>query len=313
MTASSTRAVPAGRARPGAPAALLLLSVAALASPALLPRAGTAADMTDMLSRRVPVPERPVRIVSLAPSITETVFVLGQGERLVGVTDYCDYPPEATKKPRVGGISTPSFEAILALRPDLVLATSESNYAEHVERLTALALPVYVIRPVDFETVLESIERIGAVLGTAEAARARVASMRREADAIAQAVAGSPRPRVLYVVWPNPLIAPGRGTLITELIRRAGGESVTGGEPLLYPRLSLETVIERRPERIIVGRHSQAPAQELLRGWDQLTALAAVREGRVSAVDGDLVHRPGPRMIEALRALARALHPERVP
>jgi iron complex transport system substrate-binding protein len=270
-----------------------------------------AGDVTDMLGRQVRIPDRAARIVSLAPSITETVFVLGDGERLVGVTDYCDHPPEATRKPRVGGISNPSFEAILALRPDLVLATSESNYAEHVQRLVSLGLPVYVIRPVTFETVLDSIERIGSVLGRAEAARGRVASMRREADAIAQAVQGVPRPRVLYVVWPNPLIAPGRDTLITELIRRAGGES--GAEPLPYPRLSLEMVVERRPDRIIVGRHGQGTVEDLLRGWERLTAVTAVREGRVYAVDGDLVHRPGPRMIEALRALARALHPERVP
>jgi iron complex transport system substrate-binding protein len=275
--------------------------------------AARAGDVTDMLGRQVRIPDRAARIVSLAPSITETVFVLGDGERLVGVTDHCDYPAEATRKPRVGGISNPSFEAILALRPDLVLATSESNYAEHVQRLVSLGLPVYVIRPVTFETVLDSIERIGRVLGRAEAARGRVASMRREADAIAQAVQGVPRPRVLYVVWPNPLIAPGRDTLITELIRRAGGESVTGAEPLPYPRLSLEMVVERRPDRIIVGRHGQESAEDLLRGWERLTAVAAVREGRVYAVDGDLVHRPGPRMIEALRALARALHPERVP
>ncbi len=276
-------------------------------------RAGAAGEVTDMLGRRVRIPDHAARIVSLAPSITETVFLLGDGERLVGVTDYCDYPPEAARKPRVGGISNPSFEAILTLRPDLVLATSESNYAEHVQRLTLLGLPVYVIRPVTFETVLDSIERIGDVLGRGDVARGRVASMRREADAIARAVQGAPRPRVLYVVWPNPLIAPGRGTLITELIQRAGGESVTGAEPLPYPRLSLETVVERRPDRIIVGRHGQGSVEELLRGWAGLTAVAAVREGRVYGVDGDLVHRPGPRMIEALRALARALHPERVP
>ena len=112
----------------------MLLAVA-LTGLAAVPRAGAAGEMTDMLGRRVRVPDHAVRIVSLAPSITETVFVLGDGDRLVGVTDYCDYPPEATRKPRVGGISTPSFEAILALRPDLVIATSESNYAEHVERL----------------------------------------------------------------------------------------------------------------------------------------------------------------------------------
>jgi iron complex transport system substrate-binding protein len=290
-----------------------LVLVAALSGLAADTRGAATREVTDMLGRRVRVPDHAARIVSLAPSITETVFVLGDGDRLVGVTDYCDYPPEAARKPRVGGISTPSFEAILARRPDLVLATSESNYEEHVQRLVSLGLPVYVIRPLDFETVLESIERIGAVLGREALARARVAAMRRDADAIVHAVAGAPRPRVLYVVWPNPLIAPGRGTLITELLQRAGGESVTGTEPLAYPRLSLETVVERRPDRIIVGRHGQGTVEELLRGWERLDAVSAVREGRVSAVDGDLVHRPGPRMIEALRALAHALHPDRVP
>jgi iron complex transport system substrate-binding protein len=296
----------------GAAAALVVL-VAAQGELAAGARAAGVREVTDMLGRRVRIPDHAARIVSLAPSITETVFVLGDGDRLVGVTDYCDYPPEAARKPRVGGISTPSFEAILARRPDLVLATSESNYEEHVQRLVSLGLPVYVIRPLDFETVLESIERIGAVLGREPLARARVAAMRRDADAIAHAVAGAPRPSVLYVVWPNPLIAPGRGTLITELLQRAGGESVTATEPLAYPRLSLETVVERRPDRIIVGRHGQGTVEELLRGWARLDAVRAVREGRVYAVDGDLVHRPGPRMIEALRALAQALHPDRVP
>jgi iron complex transport system substrate-binding protein len=291
---------------------VLLLAVA-LAALTAGPLAAVAGEVTDMLGRSVRVPDHATRIVSLAPSITETVFALGDGERLVGVTDFCDYPPEATRKPRVGGISTPSFEAILALRPDLVLATSESNYSEHIERLVSLGLAVYVVRPVDFETVLESIERVGAVLGRGAVARERVASMRRDADAIARAVAGSPRPRVLYVVWPNPLIAPGKGTLISELIQRAGGESVTGSDPLPYPRLSLETVVERRPDRIIVGRHGQGTVDDLLRGWERLGSVAAVREGRVFGVDGDLVHRPGPRMVEALRALARVIHPERVP
>jgi iron complex transport system substrate-binding protein len=276
-------------------------------------RAGAAGDVADMLGRRVRIPDHPARIVSLAPSITETVFALGDGDRLAGVTDYCDYPPEATRKPRVGGIATPNFEAILALRPDLVIATSESNYADHVERLTSLGLPVYVVRPVDWETVFESIERIGDVLGRDAVARAQVAAMRRDADAIGRAVAGAPRPRVLYVVWPNPLIAPGGGTLINDLIQRAGGESVTAAEPLPYPRLSLETVVERRPDRIIVGRHGQESVEELLRGWERLGSVSAVREGRVYGVDGDLVHRPGPRMVEALRALARVIHPERVP
>ena len=306
---ATTAARPASR-----PVARALLFLAAmLGALGVGAHPGWAGDVTDMLGRRVRVPDHPARIVSLAPSITETVFALGEGDRLVGVTDYCDYPPEATRKPHVGGISTPNFEAILAVRPDLVIATSESNYAEHVERLVSLGVPVYVVRPVDWETVLESIERIADVLGDGAAGRAQVVAMRRDADAIGRAVAGASRPRVLYVVWPNPLIAPGRGTLINELIWRAGGESVTGTEPLLYPRLSLETVVERHPDRIIVGRHGQETVEELLRGWERLGSVGAVREGRVYGVDGNLVHRPGPRMVEALRALARVIHPERVP
>ncbi len=306
------RVISARRALRRAARAALALAVL-LSGLGIGARAGAAGDVADMLGRRVRIPDHPARIVSLAPSITETVFALGDGDRLAGVTDYCDYPPEATRKPRVGGIATPNFEAILALRPDLVIATSESNYADHVERLTSLGLPVYVVRPVDWETVFESIERIGDVLGRGAVARAQVAAMRRDADAIGLAVAGAPRPRVLYVVWPNPLIAPGRGTLINDLIQRAGGESVTAAEPLPYPRLSLETVVERRPDRIIVGRHGQESVEELLRGWERLGSVSAVREGRVYGVDGDLVHRPGPRMVEALRALARVIHPERVP
>ena len=307
--ASSPSAARRARLR-GGRALVLALIAATLGAGA---RVSPAAEVTDMLGRRIRIPDHPARIVSLAPSITETVFVLGEGDRLLGVTDYCDYPPEATRKARVGGISNPNFEAILALRPDLVIATSESNYAEHVERLVSLGLPVYVVRPVDWETVLDSIERIGDILGRDAVGRARVAAMRRDADAIGRAVAGLPRPRVLFVVWPNPLIAPGRDTLINDLIRRAGGESVTGAEPLLYPRLSLETVVERQPDRIIVGRHGQETVEELLRGWERLGSVSAVREGRVYGVDGNLVHRPGPRMVEALRALARVIHPERVP
>ena len=306
-TRTTVRRAPGRTARTVLLLALIVLGLGAGA------RVSAAGEVTDMLGRRVRIPDHPARIVSLAPSITETVFVLGEGDRLIGVTDYCDYPPEATRKARIGGIANPNFEAILTLRPDLVIATSESNYAEHVERLVSLGVPVYVVRPVDWETVLESIERIGDVLGRDALGRAQVAAMRRDADAIGRAVAGSPRPRVLYVVWPNPLIAPGRDTLINDLIRRAGGDSVTGDEPLLYPRLSLETVVERRPDRIIVGRHGQETVEELLRGWERLGSVTALREGRVYGVDGNLVHRPGPRMVEALRALARVIHPERVP
>ncbi len=275
--------------------------------------AARAAEVRDMLGRPVTVPERPARVVSLAPSLTEIVYALGGEGQLVGVTEYCDFPPAALKKPRIGGIYTPNFEVILSLRPDLILATTEGNRAEHIRGLEGFRLPVYVVRPLDFLTVLESIERVGRLLGREGEARRLVVSMRRQAEEIARALEGVRRPRVLYVLWGNPLIVPGRDTLITDLIRRAGGESVTGEEPLAYPRFSMEEALARQPERIILAQHGEASVDQRLREWQHLTLLPAVRQGRIHQIDGNLVHRPGPRILDGLRALAGFFHPELVP
>jgi iron complex transport system substrate-binding protein len=263
-----------------------------------------------MLGRRVAVPARPVRVVSLAPSLTEVAYAVGAGDRLVAVTDNCDFPPEVAGKPRIGGIYNPNFEAILSARPDLVLATTEGNREEHLRRLLALGLAVYVVKPVDLPSVLDAIGRVGRVLAQAAETERLVAALRRDADGVARAVDGARRPRVLYVVWGSPLIVPGRDTLLTDLIRRAGGESVSGEEPQDYPRFSMEEALARRPERIVLGGHGRRSVEEHLRLWPQLRLLAAAREGRVGVVDGDLTHRPGPRVIEALRELARLIHPE---
>jgi iron complex transport system substrate-binding protein len=272
--------------------------------------AGAAAEVQDMIGRRVAAPPVARRIVSLAPSLTEIMFALGAGEDLVGVTQFCDYPPAATAKPKIGGIYTPNFEAILSLRPDLILATTEGNREEHISGLERLGVPVYVVRPTDFASVLVSVERVGGLLGRRAGAAALVAAMRGAADAVARAVADRPRPRVLYVLWGNPLIVPGRDTLITDLIRRAGGDSVTGDEPLAYPRFSLEAALSRQPERVIVAGADHVPVDQRLREWEALGLLPAVRQGRVDGVDANLLHRPGPRIVEGLRVLARAIHPE---
>jgi iron complex transport system substrate-binding protein len=169
---------------------------------------------------------------------------------------------------------------------------------------------VYVVHPVDFASVLDSIGRVGRLLGREAEARELVGRMQREADAIARTLGAARRPRVLYVLWGSPLIVPGRDTLITDMIRRAGGESVTAAEPLAYPRFSVEEALARQPERVVLAQHGLASVDDRIREWRHLTLLPAVREGRVSGIDGDLMHRPGPRIIEALRQLARLLHPE---
>jgi cobalamin transport system substrate-binding protein len=269
-----------------------------------------AEPVTDMLGRRVAVPARPVRVVSLAPSLTEIAYAVGAGDRLVAVTDNCDFPPQVAGKPRIGGIYNPNFEAILTARPDLVVGTTEGNREEHLKRVEALGLALYVVKPVDVPSVLDAIGRVGRVLGQTAETERLIAALRREADAVARAVDGARRPRVLYVVWGSPLIVPGRDTLLTDLIRRAGGESVSGTEPQEYPRFSMEEALARRPDHIVLGGHGRRSVEEHLRLWPQLRLLAAAREGRVGVVDGDLTHRSGPRVIEALKELARLIHPE---
>jgi iron complex transport system substrate-binding protein len=286
-----------------AAAGVLLVLLLASADP------GRAGEVRDMAGRTVRVPDRPARVVSLAPSLTELVFALDAADRLVGVTQHCDYPPAASEKPRVGGIYTPNFEVILSLRPDLVLATTEANRDEHVRALEEIGLPVYVVRGESFAAVLASIDRVGALLGRGQAARELADGMRRRAEAISRAVSGTRPPRVLYVIWGNPLIVPGRGAMITDLIRRAGGASVSADEPLEFPRFAMEEALARRPERVVIARHGRETLAQRLREWPHLALLPAVRDGRVDGIDGDLLHRAGPRIVEGLEALARLLHP----
>lgn len=283
---------------------ILLVSLLLAAGPA------SGGTVQDMLGREVRVPDRPGRVVSLAPSLTEIVYALGAEAQLVGVTTYCDYPPEATQKPKVGGMTTPNLEAILALGPDLVLATTEGDREQDVRDLERLGLPVYVVRPTSFATVLESVLRVGEILGRPDRARQLVEGMRREVEAIARTTRPLPHPRVLYVLWGDPLIVPGRDTIMTDLIRLAGGVSVTGQEALPYPRFSLEEVVARNPEVIVLAQHGSASVDERLERWRHLRLLSAVRQGRIYGIDGNLIHRPGPRIVEGLRTLARLFHPE---
>lgn len=264
----------------------------------------------DMLGRDVTLPAAPRRIVSLVPSVTEILYGLGAEELVVGVTTLCDFPPAAQQKPKVGGIVNPSLEVILGLRPDLVLATTEGNRDSTVEQLGGLGIPTYVVSPKNFAGVLESVERIGQLTGRREAAGRMVAELRRRGERILDATRGRPRPGVLYLVWADPVVVPGRDTLITDLIRMAGGASVSADARIEWPRLSLEQVVARAPEVIIVATHSRAHVDDALRRWrEQKILLPAFQAGRVHTIDGNLIHRPGPRVIDGLEALARMIHP----
>lgn len=273
-------------------------------------RAPAALEVGDMRGQVVRLGAPPRRIVCLVPSAAEWIFALGGDDRLVGVTEYCDWPPEAQARVRVGGMLAPSLEAVVALRPDVVVATDDGNRQETVDQLSRLGIPVFVVHARSLAEVTEVARRLGMLTGRAAAVEPRLAEFRRRLDAVVRAVAGRPRPRVLYVLWPDPLIVPGRRALVTELIELAGGASLTATLPADYPRWSLEAAVASPPDVIVLARHGTGSAPVSRERFDRLGELPAVRAGRVWSMDGNLLHRYGPRLAEGVEALARVLHPE---
>ncbi len=284
-----------------------LLALALLLAPATPAAAFTVADM---LGREVTLAAPPARIVSLVPSVTEILFALGAEDRLAGVTDFCDYPPAARRKPSVGGMVNPNLEVVVALRPDLVVATTEGNREETVAQLRRLGIPTYLVAAHHVGDVTALVTRLGGLTGREAAAATLGARLERRIDAVRRAVGPLRRPRVLYVLWPEPLIVPGREALVTELIRLAGGESITAADADSYPRYSLEAAVAKAPEVILLANHGAHTGPIDRERWQRLAELPAVRAGRLHQVDGNLLHRYGPRIVEGLEQLARAIHPE---
>lgn len=275
----------------------------------LLPQPAAAFAVIDQTGRRIVLPAPPVRIVSLVPSVTETMFAIGAQDRLVGVTDFCDYPAEARRKPSVGGMISPSLEDIVALEPDLVVATTAGNRHETFDQLARLKIPVYLVNPTTVSDVLDLVVRLGRLTDRAESADRVAARLRERIQGVSARVAGRPRPRVLYVLWPDPLIVPGRGALVSELIALAGGDSVTVDGGPGYPRYSVEAALARHPEVLLIASHDATQSPLVRSKWERFTQVPAVNAGRLHTVDGNLMHRYGPRMVDGLEVLAGLIHP----
>ncbi len=273
----------------------------------------TARMVTDQTGRRVDVPENPQRLISLAPSITETLYALGFGDRIVGDTEYCDYPPEARLKPHVGALLNPSLEKIVSLKPDLVLGIAEANRRETADQLDRLGIPLYGLTAHTVDETLNSIEDLGQVLGQREQARSLVERLRRRLEVVKQNVAGQPRPRVLFVVWYRPLITAGPHTFIADAIRWAGGATIADDLSGEWPRLGLEDALHRDPDIILFSRsESFSPALDefqQLPGWKD---FRAVKNHRLYFIS-DTINRPSPRLIDALEEVEHILHPSQSP
>jgi iron complex transport system substrate-binding protein len=288
--------------------ALVLLVAALAAGPAW------ALTLRDMLGHEVTLPRPPQRIVSLVPSVTEVVFALGAEDRLVGRTDYCEYPAAARGKPSVGGMVNPNLEALVALKPDLVIATDEGNREETFQQLARLGIPTYLVHATRLTALVDMIARVGELTGRRASVGPLTDGLTRRVDAVRRAVAPFPRPRVLYVIWPEPLIVPGRESLLTELIDVAGGESVTRAERQAYVRFSVEAAIARAPQVIVLADHASANGSSAGRPepekWRRFKSVPAIRAGRLYSVDLSILHRYGPSVVDGLEALARLIHPE---
>lgn len=275
--------------------------------------APASATQTDFLGREVAVPDNPQRIVALVPSLTEIIFALGGGERMVGATRFANHPPEAAELPRVGSYPRPDLERILALDPDLVLATRDGNPPEAVERLAALGVPTYVVNPVNLEQLFDTIRRIGVIIGASDTAEAMIQDFRQRLEVVRDHWRGRERPRVFMQIGTDPMVTVGGDTFLNELMETAGGENVMAGHDA-YPMIGVEPVVALRPEVILITTMEEgADFQAAMREWQSWPEIPAAREGRIHLVDSDLYDRPSPRTILALEELVKLLHPESTP
>ena len=268
--------------------------------------------------------ETPQRIVSAAPSITEMLYALGLGDRVVGVTTFCHYPPEVRDKPKIGTYLRPNLETVLAMRPDLVAALAEHGAV--VEQFQRLGLPTLTLQHNDLAGIYRSLEQLGERTGARDAAAREIEQIQEGLAAVRARAAGRPERSVLFLVGRTPsemqdLIAVGRGSFLNELIAIAGGRNLLDEAPSFYPHISVETLYVERPQVVIdmgdmadTDRIDEAHRRSVVALWrKEFPDLPAVGEGRVYAVANDIFVVPGPRVVEAAEALLEMIHPEAGP
>jgi iron complex transport system substrate-binding protein len=249
--------------------------------------------------------------VALAPSITEIIFDLGCQDRLVGVTRYSDYPPQAKTLPQVGSYVQLNLEKIASLRPDLCIAVKDGNPIAVVRRMESLHIPVYAVDPRDFAAIGTTIIEIGRLLDAEDAARAITADMETRIARVEARMAKLPeRPKVFFQIGISPIVAPGTDTFIHKLIELAGGINVTAG-PVPYPRISREQILALAPEVVIITSMARIQTFDRVKQeWQRWKDVPAVRTGRIHLVNSDLYDRATPRLVDGLEQLAELIHPQ---
>ncbi|MDY6844450.1 MAG: cobalamin-binding protein [Thermodesulfobacteriota bacterium] len=263
--------------------------------------------VVDEVGRSVSIPDTPKRIVSLAPSITEILYEIGLEDSIVGVTEYSNYPPRVSTLPKIGTYVNINLERVLELQPDLAIGTADGNVKSDVERLNTFGVPIYTTYSKNIQGVMQSIAKIGEITGKKKEAEDLVRDMKGEMSRIRAKSAGSYRPRVVILYSISPIITAGSGTFADDLIRIAGGKNISGDSETKYPRYSLESIIVKNPEIIIVtvmgeDKREKRGTPEFPHIWDN---VQAVREKKVYSIDPDIINRPSPRIIMGLKEMVR--------
>ena len=290
---------------------ILLIASCSSQAPPLKSSSPSRVVSTDDLGREVGFNHPPQRIVSLDPSITEILFALGLNNEVVGVTDYCDYPEQARSKSKVGGYINPNIEAIALLEPDLVVTTLKTNTPRLIQQLEDFGIKVFVLDPKKIEDIFENISSLAKLTYREERARELLGALKKRLHEVRKKVDGISRPGVFLEMGKDPLISVGPGSFAHDLIEIAGGRNVASQSSSRYRRYTLEEILLADPEVIIIC--SMTPDDSSLaqkKWWKRWTNMSAVRNGRIYVIEANLLTRPGPRIIEGLMEIAKAIHPE---
>ncbi len=259
--------------------------------------------VTDDIGRRVTLPARPTRIISLAPSLTESLCFLGYDSLLVGVTDFCDWPESVRALPRMGGIINPDLEAVIAARPDLVLLSVEGNSRRSFEVLEAAGIPTFVSNPRNLDGILATLADIDSLCAVDDRGVRRLDSLRRSLDLAPGPDRSAARCRVLMVISIEPLIVAGDSTFIGEMFRRVGASNLASGMPGNYPAINREAVVLGNPDLILIPTDVGMDTSGIFARFPEWRTVAAGRTSGLVSIDANLVLRPGPRAFEGLRLL----------
>jgi cobalamin transport system substrate-binding protein len=266
-------------------------------------------DLEVFAGEALPQAAVPRKVVSLAPSVTETLFALGFGDRLVGVTTYCDYPVEAQRLPKIGGFMNPSLEVIVAKKPDVVIGVNTATDPAKAKEMERLGLRVTLISVASLNDILTGIKSIARLMGSPQTGEKLVVKIDANIQAIKKRVAAAPRRRVLLAVGIRPLVVVGGRNFIDELITLAGGENIAGNATQPWLNLPEEYVVAKAPQ-VIIEAGMGSEQQQSGKRWADLKSVPAVTNGRVYSYPSDKILRPGPRVGDALTELAGLIHPE---